>query len=177
MGHPLAAYLDLVRTNYPFGIPRSVIKRSGLSRGSAPSLGAALSPGATPSWAAAIAPLEILVVVSDFGAGRSLEQFLATPAGELLSAALIKGLKLESKQYTVVDACELQGQQNKPRLIGTPGVILAFGEPAARAVAELISCDEQLHMSRVVSTLDLEIVVQDPQRKRELWRDIQGVRN
>ena len=150
MNMSLAVYLDLVRSQYPFGLPRgSITKKVVLDEKS------------------------ILVIVGDFGANRSRESFMATPAGALLDAALTKGLKLSPQQYLIVDLRELQNSSFKLNVI--PDSLIAFGEQAAQAVADLMSKDERIHKTRIITTLDLDQVVIEPQRKRELWRDIQRV--
>ncbi len=134
------------------------------------------------------------VVVSSLGSGGSgiwmLGYFsehtlsFTTPPGELLKAAIEKGLKFTTDDVLLISADKACDSQSMLRYLGSlelrikPKCCLVFGEEAARLFAQLRNMSEFSKIFSgevVVTSKSLDDIALHESEKRDFWRNLKTI--
>jgi uracil-DNA glycosylase len=143
---PLAAYLDSVGRNYPYGVPYSAVVAAAKPR--------VMFVGAVPG-------------------ATSAEPYRGA-AGDLLRSAIIKGMKLALTDISVVPLPQDPGIPTLSELIRTqnPQCVVCLGKEGCEAVAEV---SKEQGVKEIIVTPELKTVLIDIDAKRAFWADLQKV--
>ncbi len=142
----IAAYIDSIQRDYPFGIPRS-----------------ALVAGGHPQ----------LIFIGEVPGALPTEPFRG-PGGELLRAAITKGMKLDLAQVSVIVLPLADGGSGLALILkdAHPRCIVCLGKAGSEALAGV---GEDHGVKDVVVTADLAAVLSSVEAKRAFWEDLKRV--
>ena len=141
-----AAYLDSIKRDYPFGIPRACIKNTYGKK---------------------------VFFIGEIQGAAAHNPFIG-PAGELLSSAIRRGMKLEFEE---VEVFQLGAENESATLVGLlatakPTCIVCLGEQAAQVLRE---SGATLGSAHLCVTKTLTEVLSDAELKRTFWEDLKRV--
>ena len=170
LAHEIALYLRAHSREYPGGILRSMLteKRLLMTTSKHHNIGAA--------------PKLLFVCSGVEPQGESEQSPLAGAGGELLKAAIEKGLKMPLAEVAI--ALARDGPVLRKEIEAqTPRIIVALGSAAFRALfpgearefAEVVGKWVSLGATPVIASLDPREVARNPELKKALWRDLKVV--